>query len=146
MRTIVFRESDGLNEASHIKVEAYDMRERYTSTCTLLGSATSSNMSDLKHSGRSRLKLESPNPDGRTAGFVTLNCWNFDDSRIPGSTDSTPVHRNTPNRAGPGAENGAGGRNSIETVEAAAARRKAHRRLEKLKDLSNEIGPNQEFI
>ena len=42
--------------------------------------------------GRSRLKLESPNPDGRTAGFVTLNCWTFDNTKFAGSTDSTPLH------------------------------------------------------
>ena len=42
--------------------------------------------------GRTRLKLSSPNPDGRTAGFVTLNCWTFDITKIAGSTDSTPLH------------------------------------------------------
>jgi hypothetical protein len=41
---------------------------------------------------RTRLKLSSPNPDGRTAGFVTLNTWVFDNIKIPGSTDSTPLH------------------------------------------------------
>ena len=42
--------------------------------------------------GRIRLKLESPNPDGRTAGFVTLTSRTFD-PKLPGSTDSTPVHK-----------------------------------------------------
>ncbi len=37
------------------------------------------------------MKLNSPNPDGRTAGFVTLATKSFE-SKIPGSTDSTPVH------------------------------------------------------
>ena len=35
MRTIVF--GSGINEKTDIKMEAYDMRERYTSTKTLLG-------------------------------------------------------------------------------------------------------------
>lgn len=45
------------------------------------------------HLGRSRLKLESPNPEGRNAGFVTLNAWTFE-VKVPGSTDSTPYHTN----------------------------------------------------
>ena len=49
-------------------------------------------MSEQKHGERIRLKLESPNPDGRTAGFITINSWMFD-LKIPASTDSTPVHR-----------------------------------------------------
>ena len=49
-------------------------------------------MSEQKHGERIRLKLESPNPDGRTAGFITINTWMFD-LKIPASTDSTPVHR-----------------------------------------------------
>ena len=56
-----------------------------------IGTAKSS-IEEIKQSGRIRLKLESPNPDGRTAGFVTLNAWSFD-SKIPASTDSTPVHQ-----------------------------------------------------
>ena len=44
------------------------------------------------HEGRTRLKLNSPNPDGRTAGFVTLATKSFE-SKVPGSTDSTPVHK-----------------------------------------------------
>ena len=43
-------------------------------------------------SGRIRLKLESPNPDGRTAGFVSLVSRSFE-PKLPGSTDSTPVHK-----------------------------------------------------
>ena len=39
-----------------------------------------------------RLKLSSPNPDGRTAGFVTLSTWGFDITNIPGSSESTPFH------------------------------------------------------
>ena len=35
MRTIVF--GSGMNDKTDIKMEAYDMRERYTSTKTLLG-------------------------------------------------------------------------------------------------------------
>ena len=35
MRTIVF--GSGMNEKTDIKMEAYDLRERYTSTKTLLG-------------------------------------------------------------------------------------------------------------
>ena len=46
----------------------------------------------INYVGRTRLKLSSPNPDGRTAGFVTLNTWGFDDSNFSGSTDSTPLH------------------------------------------------------
>lgn len=46
--------------------------------------------------GRTRLKLNSPNPDGRTAGFVTLTTKSFE-SKIPGSTDSTPVHKSNLN-------------------------------------------------
>ena len=42
--------------------------------------------------GRTRLKLSSPNPEGRNVGFVTINCWSFDNIRIPGSADSTPLH------------------------------------------------------
>ena len=49
-----------------------------------IGTAKSS-IQEIKQSGRIRLKLESPNPDGRTAGFVTLNAWSFD-SKIPAST------------------------------------------------------------
>ena len=56
-----------------------------------LGTAKST-IQEIKQAGRIRLKLESPNPDGRTAGFVTLNAWSFD-SKIPASTDSTPVHQ-----------------------------------------------------
>ena len=73
--------------------KAYDMRERYTSTSTLLGTAQT-NMAEQKNGERIRLKLESPNPDGRTAGFVTITSWIFD-LKIPASTDSTPVHRPT---------------------------------------------------
>ena len=69
------------------------MRERYTSTSTLLGTAQT-NMAEQKNGERIRLKLESPNPDGRTAGFVTITSWIFD-LKIPASTDSTPVHRPT---------------------------------------------------
>ena len=50
----------------------------------VIGTAKSS-IQEIKQSGRIRLKLESPNPDGRTAGFVTLNAWSFD-SKIPAST------------------------------------------------------------
>ena len=89
MRTILF--PNGINDKSDIKFEAYDMRERYTSTQTLLGTA-STTVAEVKQSNRMRLKLDSPNPDGRTAGFVTLISWMFD-SKIPASTDSTPVHR-----------------------------------------------------
>ena len=46
----------------------------------------------INYVGRTRLKLSSPNPDGRTAGFVTLNTWGFDNTNFPGSTDSTPLH------------------------------------------------------
>ncbi len=42
--------------------------------------------------------MESPNPDGRSAGFVTLNCWGFD-SAVAASTDSTPIHRCNNNMA-----------------------------------------------
>ena len=45
---------------------------------------------DIK--GRMRLKLSSPNPDGRTAGFITLSTWGFDITNIPGSSESTPFH------------------------------------------------------
>ena len=92
MRTILF--SHLVADKSDIKLEAYDMRERYTSTSTLLGTATTS-ISELKHGERIRLKLDSPNPDGRTAGFVTLTTWMFE-AKIPASTDSTPVHRPSP--------------------------------------------------
>ena len=74
MRTILFGAG---SEKCDIKLEAYDMRERYTSTSTLLGTAQT-NMADQKHAERIRLKLESPNPDGRTAGFVTITSWMFD--------------------------------------------------------------------
>ena len=110
MRTIVF--GSGMSDKTDIKMEAYDMRERYTSTKTLLGKivyffiikwnrkknlcyksffiqnvigTAKSSIQEIKQSGRIRLKLESPNPDGRTAGFVTLNAWSFD-SKIPAST------------------------------------------------------------
>ena len=43
-------------------------------------------------SGRLRLKLDSPNPEGRSAGFVSMTGWGFD-PRVPSSTDSTPVHK-----------------------------------------------------
>ena len=74
-------------------IRTSDMRERYTSTSTLLGTAQT-NMAEQKNGERIRLKLESPNPDGRTAGFVTITSWIFD-LKIPASTDSTPVHRPT---------------------------------------------------
>ena len=90
MRTILFGAG---SEKCDIKLEAYDMRERYTSTSTLLGTAQT-NMAEQKNGERIRLKLESPNPDGRTAGFVTITSWIFD-LKIPASTDSTPVHRPT---------------------------------------------------
>ena len=118
MRTIVF--GSGMNDKTDIKMEAYDMRERYTSTKTLLGKivyffyykmkqkkktcainlfyiqnvigTAKSSIQEIKQSGRIRLKLESPNPDGRTAGFVTLNAWSFD-SKIPASTGQ---YRNMP--------------------------------------------------
>ena len=94
MRTILL--SSNINvDKTEIKLEAYDMREKYTCTRTLLGSAVTC-LNDLKNSLKMRLKLDSPNPDGRTAGFVTLNAC-FYDNRIPASTDSTPVHRPSPN-------------------------------------------------
>ena len=92
MRTILL--SANVTDKTQIKLEAYDMREKYTSTKTLLGSALTT-VHDLKNEAKMRLKLESPNPDGRTAGFVTLNAG-FYDSKIPASTDSTPVHRPSP--------------------------------------------------
>ena len=92
MRTVVF--PSGMSDKTEMKIEAYDMRERYTSTSTLLGSAITS-ISELKHGERIRLKLDSPNPDGRTAGFVTIATWMFE-TKIPASTDSTPVHRPSP--------------------------------------------------
>ena len=96
MRTILLSANlSGGGDKTQIKLEAYDMREKYTSTKTLLGSSLTT-LSDLKNSPKMRLKLESPNPDGRTAGFVTINAT-FYDSRIPASTDSTPVHRPSPN-------------------------------------------------
>ena len=85
MRTVVFHEN-----VTSIKLEAFDMREKYTSTSTLLGMAFVA-LSELKGQQRLRMKLESPNPSGRTAGFITLTTWFFD-SKIPASTDSTPVH------------------------------------------------------
>ena len=114
MRTTVFRESDGVDDKlCRIKVSAHDMRERFTSTTTLLGTATTS-FQELKtkgpfssivsaavarfhkrfgcFSGRLRLKLDSPNPEGRSAGFVSMTGWGFD-PRVPSSTDSTPVHK-----------------------------------------------------
>ena len=94
MRTILLS-ANLSGDKTQIKLEAYDMREKYTSTKTLLGTSLTS-VSDLKNSPKMRLKLESPNPDGRTAGFVTLNATFFD-TKIPASTDSTPVHRPSPN-------------------------------------------------
>lgn len=79
------------------------MRERYTSTSTLLGTAQTC-IGDLKHGERIRLKLDSPNPDGRTAGFVTIATWMFD-SKIPASTDSTPIHRPSPKVMASSSEN-----------------------------------------
>ena len=41
MRTTVFRESDGVDDKlCRIKISAHDMRERFTCTTTLLGTAT----------------------------------------------------------------------------------------------------------
>ena len=71
----MFRESDGISgETTKIKVTAHDMRERFTSTATLLGTAHTT-FSDLRQKGRLRLRLDSPNPEGRSAGFVTLTRW-----------------------------------------------------------------------
>ena len=103
MRTILF--SGGVSDKAEIKLEAYDMRERYTSTRTLLGTACTT-IADVKQSSRMRLKLDSPNPDGRTAGFITLISWMFD-SKIPASTDSTPVHRPAARAAAAAVEQGA---------------------------------------
>ena len=51
MRTTVFRESDGVDDKlCRIKVSAHDMRERFTSTTTLLGTATTS-FQELKTKG-----------------------------------------------------------------------------------------------
>ena len=92
LRTTVFRKSDGIDvNLAELRISAYDLRERFTATSTLLGTSNVS-MADLKKTGRIRLKLSSPNPDGRTAGFVSLNSWGFDVMKIPASTDSTPLH------------------------------------------------------
>ena len=92
LRTTVFRKSDGIDiNLAELRISAYDLRERFTATSTLLGTSSVS-MADLKKTGRTRLKLSSPNPDGRTAGFVSLTTWGFDIMKIPASTDSTPLH------------------------------------------------------
>ena len=52
LRTTVFRESDGVDERqTEIKIAAYDLRERFTSTSTLLGTSTVF-MDELKKAGK----------------------------------------------------------------------------------------------
>ena len=59
-------------------------------TRTTLGSAVLS-LEDLLSAARLRLKLESPNPESRGAGFVTVTAWSVE--REAGtSTRSTPSH------------------------------------------------------
>ncbi|XP_059080345.1 inositol polyphosphate-4-phosphatase type I A-like isoform X1 [Tigriopus californicus] len=92
LRTIQFRASEHFSDKTEVRITALDFRERFTSTATQLGKAHIT-IDQLKTGGRSRLKLESPNPEGRNAGFVTLNAWTFE-VKVPGSTDSTPYHTN----------------------------------------------------
>ena len=54
MRTVVF--GSAMNDKTDIKMEAYDMRERYTSTKTLLGTSLTS-IQEIKQTGRIRLKV-----------------------------------------------------------------------------------------
>ena len=106
-----------------MRITAYDFREKFTNTCIQLGKAQIT-VEELKSSGkkytlflrriifklfiislqfispvRTRLKLESPNPEGRTAGFVTMTTWAFE-QKLPGSTDSTPYHTSSAQHQG----------------------------------------------
>eukprot|EP00095_Tigriopus_kingsejongensis_P011180 maker-scaffold456_size166325-snap-gene-0.28 protein:Tk11180 transcript:maker-scaffold456_size166325-snap-gene-0.28-mRNA-1 annotation:"type i inositol- -bisphosphate 4-phosphatase-like" len=90
LRTIQFRTSEHITDKTEVRLTALDFRERLTSTAIQLGKAHIT-IDELKSGGRSRLKLESPNPEGRNAGFVTINAWTFE-VKVPGSTDSTPYH------------------------------------------------------
>ncbi|CAB4066700.1 unnamed protein product [Lepeophtheirus salmonis] len=92
LRTTCFRPCEGVSDATSLRVTAYDLRERFTSTRSLLGSADVGTIESIKGSGRVRLKLESPNPEGRTAGFITLNAWSLITESHSASTDSTPSH------------------------------------------------------
>ena len=51
-------------------------------------------------SERLRLRLESSNPEGRGAGFVTLHTW-ASEMEAAASTESTPTHAALGEEAGP---------------------------------------------
>jgi len=90
MLTIGFRTEHKINAKTQVKICAQDLRERLTMTRTTLGNAFVT-LEDLLAAERVRLKLESPNPDGRSAGFVTITSWSVE--RENGcSTNSTPSH------------------------------------------------------
>jgi len=90
MITVGFRTEHNINAKTEVKICAQDLRERLTMTRTTLGNAFVT-LEDLLAAERVRLKLKSPNPDGRAAGFVTVTSWSVE--RQHGcSTNSTPSH------------------------------------------------------
>ncbi|XP_023330385.1 type II inositol 3,4-bisphosphate 4-phosphatase [Eurytemora carolleeae] len=92
MLTGLFRAADNIVDSTQVKICAQDTRERFSMVRTILGQAVTS-IQELKQTERLRLRLDSPNPDGRGAGFVTLHSW-VGEAEGGGSTESTPSHTN----------------------------------------------------
>ena len=81
MVTLCFREEHVRAPDTEVRVCAQDLRERLTMTRTTLGSATVS-LQELATTERVRLRLESPNPEGRAAGFCTVQCWSVEREQV----------------------------------------------------------------
>ena len=81
MVTLCFREEHVRAPGTEVRVCAQDLRERLTMTRTTLGSATVS-LQELATAERVRLRLDSPNPEGRAAGFCTVQCWRVEREQV----------------------------------------------------------------
>lgn len=89
LRTIMFRENDGLMGDTLIRITVYDIIEKLSQTSIPLGFANVL-LSTIQDTQRLRTLLNGCN--NRTVGFVTINGWRLE----PSSTNGSPVHTNGP--------------------------------------------------
>lgn len=74
LTTVGMRTNDNINSTTRVKISAHDVRERLTSTMTLIGSAVFT-IAELMEADKNKLRLSLQSTNNVTVGFVTVIAW-----------------------------------------------------------------------